>query len=398
MTDLVEELKSIHRRKELASGLVLDGVDLGASQLEGLRAERLSLRGASLKSATLSDASLHLVNLSDADLQALAAPGLRARRSKFDHANLRAALLARANFEECSAEQAVFDEADLTRASLTGLTGGGASFRKCNARGSDFSGAKLEGACFAGAVLADADFADADLRGVDFSGADLSGAWLVRADLRGATLDGANFDRADLEGARWQAPSSPEQQAEQTLARIDHALGTIEEKLLRQAQGAASHGSSTLHASAASKLGRGVAEQALWVFERGEEHGPDSRFGLDHLELTPDLRFHYQNRQAGQLKREHRGSVTRETYESILSWLNEGGFPHVPDHPKPPGGNYVTIIRRSAQGEERAFMSGFEAVKFRGYERLVPKLAEWASVLRKPGATEAPEGFSYDRP
>jgi len=107
----------------------------------------------------------------------------------FHDAILVSAILTGSDLEKADFSGAVLDAADL---SDTGL------------KEADFSGASLKGAALAGVNLEKADFADADLTGATFSDsdvedADFTGAILVGADVSELT----NVDPLDFRDAGW---------------------------------------------------------------------------------------------------------------------------------------------------------------------------------------------------
>jgi uncharacterized protein YjbI with pentapeptide repeats len=84
-----------------------------------------------------------------------------------------------------------FMGADLRRALLL----------RANLSGGNFSGARLDHASLSGARFVAADLSETSLAGVDLNGADLTGADLSSADLTEARIEGACFANADLSGA-----------------------------------------------------------------------------------------------------------------------------------------------------------------------------------------------------
>lgn len=91
--------------------------------------------------------------------------------------------LPRANFFGARAEQARFDDADLTGASFVHAQLQKTTFRRCH---------------MANAYLTGADLTSADLSGADLTGADLTFTTLHRTNLTNANLRGANLRKARL--------------------------------------------------------------------------------------------------------------------------------------------------------------------------------------------------------
>lgn len=131
---------------------------------------------------------------------------------------------------------------------------------------------------------------------------------------------------------------------------------------------------------------------ATHTFEVGLENAPDSRWGMDRLTVEPDGRFSYENRQSGHLLKVSTGSIETSVVHEMARALEDAGFPTVPEHAKPPGGDYVRIVA----GAREAFMVGYTAESFRGYGPLLARLRAWAKYLRGDGGTEAPSGLRVD--
>lgn len=117
------------------------------------------------------------------------------------------------NWQRCA-----LDGLDLTGLDLEGARVRAASFLRSDLSGSNlakaegyqakFITATAEEVVFDGAQLSQADFTKAKLTNSSFVGADLRNARLYRADLSGADLTGAKLDgadlaRAQLDGATW---------------------------------------------------------------------------------------------------------------------------------------------------------------------------------------------------
>lgn len=176
------------RKAELES---VPELDLSGWNVPGMKAERVRLVNARLEAAHLEGA-------------------------KLSWANLEGAVLIDARLNDATAQDAAFDNADLTRVHLEGAQLPSSSLFNAALLGADLDGATLKNAGLeyadltpAGgtdteiprrASLKKADLTDATLRGADLSGADLDGTILAGADLSGARLDGAVLD-ADLSGA-----------------------------------------------------------------------------------------------------------------------------------------------------------------------------------------------------
>jgi hypothetical protein len=116
---------------------------------------------------------------------------------------------------------------------------------------------------------------------------------------------------------------------------------------------------------------------ATYVFDCGSENAPDSPTGLERLLIQPNGRFRFHNRQRGQLVVERTGTIAPAAVEEIAGYLAGSGFPEVPDHPRPPGSDYLTI----SSGARRAFMNVPSARRFPGYGPLIRRIIPWMSYL-----------------
>ena len=96
------------------------------------------------------------------------------------------------NLSGADLKEAVLVKAELERADLSGADLRYANLRRARLAGANLSGAKLNHANLPGA----------DLRGCNLQGADLSGANLLLADFTGADLTGANLTNAHIENTR----------------------------------------------------------------------------------------------------------------------------------------------------------------------------------------------------
>lgn len=207
------------------------GVDLAGRDMAGDDLTDLDLSGARLAGARLGGATLHGVRLVGADLTGADLHGADLTfawfiRARFDHADLRGAVLqtvVTSKGMDNTAEQAAsFVGADLSGSSTTvhfsfdDLHGASfaharmsavianqsmgllrTEFMSCNLEGADFEGAGLGHNLFRFARLRGANF-----RGADLTAADFTGAYLEGADFSGATLTAATFKGASVAGAK----------------------------------------------------------------------------------------------------------------------------------------------------------------------------------------------------
>ena len=194
------------------SGAVFDNADLA-----GMDARKADFTGARMLRADLSDARLANARFCDAVMREARMLRAQAPRTDFSRADLVDANLEGGDFSEADFSECPLDGTVLTNAVLTG-----AHLERSSGTGSVFSGAEMTGAVFAeGCRFADSKFrgvtADesiwegADLMRCDFSGAGMRGADFTLAtfyevvlrccDLAFARFDDAVIASCDLEHA-----------------------------------------------------------------------------------------------------------------------------------------------------------------------------------------------------
>jgi uncharacterized protein YjbI with pentapeptide repeats len=199
----------------------LSGSDLRGAKLNNIVLYRVKLDGADLFGADLSGSSLGElvgVNLDCALLPRAYVPHLTdctARCSDFGGVRFNPAVIVRTVFTAAKlvgadgactrSEQAVFREADLTRAYLPDSTFLRADFTGANLTGAQLDHCDLTGSTFRGTNLSRATLCRAKLVNADLSGANLTGANLAGADLTEAAVEGANFEGANLYAAHLDA-------------------------------------------------------------------------------------------------------------------------------------------------------------------------------------------------
>lgn len=118
------------------------------------------------------------------------------------------------------------------------------------------------------------------------------------------------------------------------------------------------------------------------TYELGSAYAPDSPWGLDRLIVYGDGCFRYENQIKESVLHVATGCLTSEAAGELDEALTEAGFPAVPDHETPPGGDYMTITR----GEERAFFCMSIKRMSNAYGFLIETLDRWVAYLR--GNTE----------
>jgi len=198
----------------------LSGADLHGAKLSGIVLYRVRLDGADLRGADLSGSCLGelvRVNLDGALLRGAYVPHLTdcsARNADFSGVRFNPAVIVRTDFTGAKltvdgsytrSEQAVFRDADLTRAQLQDSTFPKADFAGANLTGAFLDKCDLTNANFRGANLSQTSLCRAKLANADLSGANLTGANLAGADLTGALVEGAIFEGANLYAANLSA-------------------------------------------------------------------------------------------------------------------------------------------------------------------------------------------------
>ncbi len=114
-----------------------------------------------------------------------------------------AAIAPGVNWNNCSREQAILNEVDLSQAKLRNTRFMGASLQAARLDQADLSYANLMQANLGYVSLKQANLLGANLKFADLSNANLSGANLSYADLSQAKLGGADLSSAILENAIW---------------------------------------------------------------------------------------------------------------------------------------------------------------------------------------------------
>lgn len=132
---------------------------------------------------------------------------------------------------------------------------------------------------------------------------------------------------------------------------------------------------------------------ATYVFDHGSENAPDSPTGLERLLVQPDGRFRFHNRQRGELLVERTGSIAKAALEQIAGYLAASGFPAVPDHPRPPGADYLTI----SSGARHGYLNVGSGRGFPGYGPLIERILPWMKYLIALEG-EAPAELRVDPP
>ena len=136
----------------------------------------------------------------DATLDELATRGCVFEDCDLSGASLTASVHEDTAFLRCRFRKASLFGATLRRCKLTGSVFESAVLRPLTVEGGDWSYVALRGQSLAGVGLAGVRLREADLTGADLTGADLTRADLAHARLDGVRLRGADLRGADLDG------------------------------------------------------------------------------------------------------------------------------------------------------------------------------------------------------
>lgn len=192
-------------------GAVLNGTDLRGCEIGNARLVGAVVEDANLASLTLTGADLRDARLARADLTGIAATSAQMAGTDLSEAILARARLGGADLSSARLRGAKLDEADLSGANLFGSDFGGVSAVGANLSRIRASKALLDDARFEHANLSFASLksvkaAAVDFRSANLSHADLSKGRTWKADFRGARLLGTDFTgctllKADMRGA-----------------------------------------------------------------------------------------------------------------------------------------------------------------------------------------------------
>ncbi|WP_147028870.1 pentapeptide repeat-containing protein [Methylobacterium oxalidis] len=201
------------------SGACFTAVAGGQAKFTAAMLEDANFANAALRFAQFADALLDGANFSVADLWGANFAGADA-----DYTNFKGARLDEANLSDAHLTYAVFEEATLTKASLSGS----------RLRGARFTGAKLDGA--------------------DLSAADLSSTDLVRLNLSSCNLRHARFAGAWINGTRF---------------RIEQLGGAVGEEIAGEYEAA----QASYLALEQNLKSIGSHHEASWAYKRGRRMG-----------------------------------------------------------------------------------------------------------------------------
>ncbi len=179
----------------------LQGAVLHEAVLTGATLQEAFLYSADLRHASLVSADLSRANLSNADLSESDLTKAKLVQATLEHTNLQEATLREANLMDARCHLTDFRGATLQGANLFCAKLVMCDLSEGEMKAADFRQATCVRSSFAYANAQDAKFDDADLTMAIFLGADLTRAKLHGASLEGALLIGTDFKGAEL----WEA-------------------------------------------------------------------------------------------------------------------------------------------------------------------------------------------------
>jgi uncharacterized protein YjbI with pentapeptide repeats len=159
------------------------------------------LRYCNFQGVNFQDADLTRANLTGTDLRRADLKGTKLNWANLQEANLTGADLQGAYLRRANLQGAKLSWADLQGAKLNGANLQGAYLRRADLKGTKLNWANLTGADLTGTDLRRAALQWTYLNEAKLQGADLKGTNLQGADLKGADLKGTNLQGADLKGA-----------------------------------------------------------------------------------------------------------------------------------------------------------------------------------------------------
>ncbi|HJL15501.1 MAG TPA: DUF2169 domain-containing protein [Sandaracinaceae bacterium LLY-WYZ-13_1] len=191
--DLAETILA-HANLRAASfvGCDLHGADLSEARFERTRFASCDLSGATLFQMSLAGVELADCALAEATLVEVTLDGVAFHRCD----------LSQAALVTCSGAEVRFDEARLVNARfVAGCVFDGADFRGADLSRATLRGVSLEGADFSEAALVGADLSEARCASARLERADMRRVLATECELRGAGLRGANLMESVLQGA-----------------------------------------------------------------------------------------------------------------------------------------------------------------------------------------------------
>lgn len=177
-------IRNVNFRNAFMEDAIFTEAELTDLRMENAFLDTASFAVATIRNVSFTSSSLRDANFSDASISECTFDGCRLHGSIFASASLSNADFSRAG----KLEHAVFDEAYLLNADLSGRDLSGATFSNADLHLSNLSAAVLPGADMSGANLSWADLSGAALNGADCSQADLSKADLTDASFSDAYL------------------------------------------------------------------------------------------------------------------------------------------------------------------------------------------------------------------
>lgn len=177
----------------------LVGADLSDARMTNCDLHTVNAMGAVLRRTDLSGSSLTMVGMGGVDGEEVDFSGCRLDTVGFSSAHLLRARFSRSRLENFD-RSGGFNHADLSYADLSSVVADGqVPFIRTVLRGADLSGSNLRGAVFLDSTLDLCVMVSADLQGARLERVSCIGVDAVGADLRSAEIDAVNFDIAKLE-------------------------------------------------------------------------------------------------------------------------------------------------------------------------------------------------------
>jgi len=180
---------------------ILTGADLRNANLTGVNLSHNELVNTTLTGADLTDATLTGADLTTTNLFGIIDGVNILEKTKLKGANLTNANLTNTNLIDADISETILKGADLTGVKLERAKANNAKWQDVDLSFKNLSKIRLIDASLNRSILAGAELSNAKLMGANLSDADLTGAKLIDANLTNANLTGANFHMADLTGA-----------------------------------------------------------------------------------------------------------------------------------------------------------------------------------------------------
>ena len=128
----------------------------------------------------------------------------------------------------------------------------------------------------------------------------------------------------------------------------------------------------------------------------GNEWGPDDPYGTETLILHADGLVEY--------KRSHRdmhwvaeARTEASRVQQLGAGLRAAGFPAIPDHKRPPGGNVIRLCATGGQGAGSGSVYLHTGITWEGYGQLISQCQGWCKFFRGYPKSEVPDTLREPR-